>query len=355
MADMPEVQPDATLVGSTLGAYRVLESLGSGGMGRVYLAEDPRLGRRVALKVLPPETASQSEKLARFEREARAVASLSHPGIVMLHSIEEADGMRFLTMEYVEGETLSKAIPARGFATERFLSLAIGLTDAVAAAHRQGILHRDLKPENVMLTPDGRLKVLDFGLAKLRDDAFIGDRTTRETQSVTQTGASSAPSRKCPSRQGLPVDNRPTSSRSGSCSTRWRPASARSAAVPTSVLSPILKDTPRSVSELRDDIPRPLARMIERAREAPRGPLVREPTRRDLEDPARRGHGRPVPHTPAASGWWRPAAGAAGRCRSRWVPRSSCSPRWPRCSCRAGRPRPPRTAAARWPSSTSTT
>ena len=116
MADMPEVQPDPTLVGRMLGAYRVLEALGSGGMGRVYLAEDPRLGRRVALKVLPPETAAQSEKLQRFEREARAVASLSHPGIVMLHSIEEADGMRFLTMEYVEGETLSKAIPARGFA-----------------------------------------------------------------------------------------------------------------------------------------------------------------------------------------------------------------------------------------------
>jgi serine/threonine-protein kinase len=111
MADMPELQPDATLVGRMLGAYRVLESLGSGGMGRVYLAEDPRLGRRVALMVLPPETASQSEKLQRFEREARAVASLSHPGIVMLHSIEEADGLRFLTMEYVEGETLSKASP----------------------------------------------------------------------------------------------------------------------------------------------------------------------------------------------------------------------------------------------------
>jgi serine/threonine-protein kinase len=111
MADMPEVQPDSTFVGRTLGAYRVLESLGSGGMGHVYLAEDPRLGRRVALKVLSRETAAQSEKIARFEREARAVAQLSHPGIVMLHSIEEADGLRFLTMEYVEGETLSKAIP----------------------------------------------------------------------------------------------------------------------------------------------------------------------------------------------------------------------------------------------------
>src|SRR5512146_126871 len=95
-----------TLVGRTLGCYRVLESLGAGGMGAVYLAEDERLGRRVALKVLAPETAAHPEKLQRFEREARAVASLSHPGIVTLHSIEEVDGLRFLTMEHVVGETL---------------------------------------------------------------------------------------------------------------------------------------------------------------------------------------------------------------------------------------------------------
>jgi serine/threonine protein kinase/TolB-like protein/predicted Zn-dependent protease len=288
MADMLEVQPDS-LVGRTLGAYRVLESLGSGGMGRVYLAEDPRLGRRVALKVLPPETASQSEKLQRFEREARAVAQLSHPGIVMLHSIEEADGLRFITMEYVEGETLSKAIPARGFATERFLSLAIGLTDAVAAAHRQGILHRDLKPENVMLTPDGRLKVLDFGLAKLRDDAFVGDRTTRETQSVTQDGrivgtvAYMSPEQA----QGLPVDNRSDIFTLGillyEMATGERPFRG---GTNLSVLSSILKDTPRSVSELRDDIPRPLARMIERALEKRPEDRYQSATdlRRDLED-----------------------------------------------------------------------
>jgi eukaryotic-like serine/threonine-protein kinase len=289
MADMPEVQPDRTFVGRTIGAYRVLESLGSGGMGHVYLAEDPRLGRRVALKVLSRETAAQGEKIARFEREARAVAQLSHPGIVMLHSIEEADGLRFLTMEYVEGETLSKAIPARGFATERFLSLAIGLTDAVAAAHRQGILHRDLKPENVMLTPDGRLKVLDFGLAKLRDDVFTGDRTTRETQSVTQDGrivgtvAYMSPEQA----QGLPVDNRSDIFTLGillyEMATGERPFRG---GTNLSVLSSILKDTPRSVSELRDDIPRPLARMIERALEKRPEDRYQSATdlRRDLED-----------------------------------------------------------------------
>ena len=98
-------QPESDLIGRTLGSYRVLEALGSGGMSDVYLAEDVRLGRRVALKVLPTQMAAEAEKLQRFEREARAIASLSHPGIVVLHSIEEADGLRFLTMEHVEGET----------------------------------------------------------------------------------------------------------------------------------------------------------------------------------------------------------------------------------------------------------
>ncbi len=286
---MSELQPDRGLVGRTLGAYKILESLGSGGMGQVYLAEDPRLGRRVALKVLPPETASQREKIARFEREARAVASLSHPGIVMLHSIEEADGLRFLTMEHVEGETLSKAIPPRGFTTERFLSLAIALTDAVSAAHRQGILHRDLKPENVMLTPDGRLKVLDFGLAKLRYDAEESDRTTKETQSVTQDGrivgtvAYMSPEQA----QGLPVDHRSDIFTLGillyEMATGERPFRG---ATNLSVLSSILKDSPRPVSELRDDIPRPLARMIQRALEKRPEDRYQSTTdmRRDLED-----------------------------------------------------------------------
>jgi tetratricopeptide (TPR) repeat protein len=239
--------------------------------------------------VLPPEMASNPEKIKRFEREAQAVASLSHPGIVMLHSIEEADGLRFLTMELVEGETLSKTIPARGFPVERFLSLAIALTDAVAAAHRQGILHRDLKPENVMLTPDGRLKVLDFGLAKLRYDADEGDRTTKETQSVTQDGrivgtvAYMSPEQA----QGLPVDNRSDIFALGivlyEMATGERPFRGNTN---LSVLSSILKDTPRPASEIRDDVPKPLARMIQRALEKRPEDRYQSASdlRRDLED-----------------------------------------------------------------------
>ncbi len=287
---MGQANLEQRLVGRTLGGYRIIESLGSGGMGEVYLAHDTRLDRRVALKVLPPETASHPEKIARFEREARAVASLTHPGIVTLHSIEEADGLRFLTMEHVEGETLSKQIPTRGFPVERFLSLAIALADAVAAAHRQGILHRDLKPDNIMLDADGRLKVLDFGLAKLRDEATEdGDRTTRETRSVTQDGrivgtvAYMSPEQA----EGLPVDHRSDIFTVGillyEMATGERPFRGKTN---VAVLSSILKDNPRPVSELRNDIPKPLARMIERA-------LAKRPEdryqsttdlRRDLED-----------------------------------------------------------------------
>jgi serine/threonine protein kinase len=264
-------QPEGDLTGRTLGSYRVLQALGSGGMSDVYLAEDVRLGRRVALKVLPPETAEDPEKVRRFEREARAIASLSHPGIVVLHSIEETEGLRFLTMEHVQGETLNKAIPPRGLPLDLFLSLAIALVDAVSAAHRQGILHRDLKPENVMLTAEGRLKVLDFGLAKLRADARDEpDRTTRETQSITRDGwivgtvAYMSPEQA----QGLSVDHRSDIFALGillyEMATGERPFKG---STNLSVLSSILRDDPPPASALRADIPRPLARMIERALE----------------------------------------------------------------------------------------
>ena len=286
---MPRVQPEDGLVGRSLGAYQVLESLGSGGMGEVYLAEHGQLGRRVALKVLPREMAVHPEKIVRFEREARAVASLSHPGIVVLYSIEEADGLRFLAMEHVEGETLSRATPQRGFPLERFLAIAIELTDAVAAAHRRGILHRDLKPENVMLTAEGRVKVLDFGLAKLRYDDPDPDETRRETQSVTQDGrivgtvAYMSPEQA----QGLPVDHRSDIFSLGillyEMASGERPFKG---ATNLSVLSSILKDTPRPLSELREDVPRTLARMVQRCLEKRVEDRYQSASdlRRDLED-----------------------------------------------------------------------
>ena len=142
-------------------------------MGEVYLADDTRLQRRVALKVLSRELAGDPDRRERFEREARAAAALNHPNIVTIHSVEEADGVPFLTLELIDGQTLDDLIPRGGLPLDRVLNLAIPLADAVGAAHQRGITHRDLKPANVMVTSDGRLKVLDFGLAKLKEDARL--------------------------------------------------------------------------------------------------------------------------------------------------------------------------------------
>src|SRR5215203_1921142 len=150
-----------------LGTYEIVGPLGVGGMGEVYRARDLRLGRDIALKVLPDDVASSPDRLARFEREARAVASLNHPNIITLHSIEDHDGIRFLTMEVVEGESLEQHVLPGGLPVPRLLELGTALADALAAAHEKGVVHRDLKPANVMLTAEKRLKVLDFGLAKL--------------------------------------------------------------------------------------------------------------------------------------------------------------------------------------------
>jgi eukaryotic-like serine/threonine-protein kinase len=151
------------LPGHRLGSYEVIALLGVGGMGQVYRARDPRLDRDIAVKILQTDDA---EHRKRFAREARAIAALNHPNIVTIHSVEEFDGQPFLTMELVEGTPLNRLIPPGGFELHELLSIAIPIADALAAAHARGIVHRDLKPPNVMVCPDGRVKILDFGLAK---------------------------------------------------------------------------------------------------------------------------------------------------------------------------------------------
>ena len=155
------------MIGKTVLHYKILEKLGQGGMGEVYRATDQKLGREVALKVLPSEMASSPERLDRFRREAKALAALDHPGIVGVFSVEEADGVHFLTMQLVEGRSLDQVIPKGGLPLEALLNHATALADALAAAHEKGIVHRDLKPANVIVMDGGRLKVLDFGLAKM--------------------------------------------------------------------------------------------------------------------------------------------------------------------------------------------
>jgi serine/threonine protein kinase len=175
------------LIGQSLSHFKITAKLGKGGMGEVYLAEDSKLKRKVALKVLPPEMADDPDRLSRFQREAETIASLSHPNIVTIFSVEETEGVHFLTMERVVGRSIDELLPEGGFALDRFLALAIPIADAMASAHEQGIIHRDLKPANVMVTEDGeRVKVLDFGLAKLTSSRGAAD-DLGELPTLTQT------------------------------------------------------------------------------------------------------------------------------------------------------------------------
>jgi serine/threonine protein kinase/Tol biopolymer transport system component len=176
--------------GQNLGSYRVLSILGRGGMGEVYLAEDSRLGRKVALKLLPSSFTHDAERLARFEREARTASGLNHPNILTIYEVGSFDGRQFIAAEYVEGETLRQRQTHRGLKLTQVLDLAIQVSSALAAAHQAGIVHRDIKPENIMLRSDGYAKVVDFGLAKLTQAAKASTDTSLSTmlQVDTDTG-----------------------------------------------------------------------------------------------------------------------------------------------------------------------
>jgi serine/threonine-protein kinase len=162
------------VIGNELGPYRVLKKLGAGGMGEVYRATDTNLGRDVAIKVLPEAFAQDPERIARFEREAKTLASLSHPNIAIIHGLEKSHGTYALVMELVEGEDLSERIARGPIPIDEALPIAEQIAEALEAAHEQGIIHRDLKPANVKVRPDGTVKVLDFGLAKLTETAASG-------------------------------------------------------------------------------------------------------------------------------------------------------------------------------------
>src|SRR5262249_57845309 len=170
IAVLPEVvAAHADSTGRTIGGYHLQKLLGVGGMGEVYQARDAKLGRDVAIKILPRAVTRDPDRLARFEREARMLAALNHPNICAIYGLEEADGIRFLVLEFVDGETLSSKVQglrAQGLGPREALAIARQIADALEAAHEKGIVHRDLKPANVTITHAGSVKVLDFGLAK---------------------------------------------------------------------------------------------------------------------------------------------------------------------------------------------
>ncbi len=179
------------MIGATLSHYRITGKLGEGGMGEVYRAQDDRLGREVAVKVLPASLADDRERLARFEREARLLASLNHPNIATLHGLEEHQGQRFLVMELVPGESLEARLMKGPIPLEEALSIALAIAEGLEAAHERGIIHRDLKPANVMLSQDGKVKILDFGLAKAWQPEETGGDLTHSptlTAQMTATG-----------------------------------------------------------------------------------------------------------------------------------------------------------------------
>ncbi|MDZ4804527.1 MAG: protein kinase [Candidatus Eisenbacteria bacterium] len=260
--------------GTRLGTYEIVAPLGAGGMGEVYRARDLRLGREVALKVLPADVATHPDRLARFEREARTVAALSHPNIVVLHSVEDDGDIRFLTMELVEGQSLDQLVTPGGLPVARLLELGISLSDALTSAHEKGVIHRDLKPANVMVNREGRVKVLDFGLAKLAADG--AEPGLDSTQAPTVVSPLSSP--------GLVVGTVPYMAPE---QIRGETADARSdlfalgiilhelaagrrpftGASLAEVSSAILRDTPEPLGNVRPDLQGDLERIVSRCLE----------------------------------------------------------------------------------------
>ncbi len=296
------------MVGKTLGHYRVLTLLGRGGMGEVYAAEDLKLKRKVALKTLPAEMASNKERRRRFEREAQAVAALNHPGIVTIYSVEHEESVAFLTMELVEGRTLAEAVPPGGMSAEEFLPIAIQVADAMQAAHERGILHRDLKPGNVMLTGEGRIKVLDFGLAKLADSqppAELHGSLTTSAGQIVGTVSYMAPEQA----EGKPVDHRADIFGLGvllyELAAGVRPFQGETN---LTILAGLMRDTPTPITELRQDLPPAVGAIIQRCLE--KDPVNRFQSAGDLRAALEQVHNRQRPALRGPAPRWAYAASA---------------------------------------------
>ena len=307
----------ALAAGSRLNHFEIVAKLGEGGMGEVYRALDTSLGRHVALKLLPPALAQDPMRIDRFKREARAVAALNHPHIVTIHSVEQdaGSGTHFLTMELVEGKSLELQLGADGMPAARLLDLASVLADALAAAHDKGIVHRDLKPANVMIATDGRVKVLDFGLAKVNEPAAPGaeDETSVRTSDGVVLGT--MPYMSPEQVEGREVDARSDVFSLGvllhEAATGSRPFAGESSAA---LVSAILRDPPPPIEAKRGDLPGAFGRLIGKCLEKNRDRRIQ--TARDVRneiDAIRRdlASGAAVPAPPRSRGAGSAAAPAS--------------------------------------------
>lgn len=310
------------MIGQTLGHYRVVEKLGQGGMGVVYLAEDTQLSRRVALKFLPQEFAGQPDRLQRFLSEAKLSSSFNHPNIVSVYELGEHAGQPFIAMEYVAGKPLRAMLKAAPLPLRKLLELAIPAAEALARAHRAGVVHRDIKPENLLVSEDGYIKVADFGLAKLKPthtgDATITDLGPTATGQVVGTAAYMSPEQL----QAQTVDGRSDVFSFGIVlyeMATGRSPFLRGSAADTSAA--ILRDAPQPVRALAPASPAELGRIIGKALE--KEPEFRHQAmdelvtdlkrlRRDLEaGRLETPEAAPVPVAPMRA-WWKPALMVAG-------------------------------------------
>ena len=260
----------ALSAGTRLGPYEILAPLGAGGMGEVYRARDTRLGREVAIKVLPERLAGDPSALSRFEREARAVAALSHPNILAIHDFGEERGLRYAVTELLEGQTLRERLVRERLAWRKALEIGISLADGLSAAHARGIIHRDLKPENIFLTSDGHVKILDFGLA--RADVVPSDQLTSAPtkSSATEAGTVLGTLGYMSPEQvgGQPADTRSDIFSLGCV--LYEMLTGRRAfrgASPGQTMAAILRDQPEEMAEAGTPVPEGVSRIVWRCLE----------------------------------------------------------------------------------------
>lgn len=264
IASVIKTEETISLVGKNLGQYEIISRLGAGGMGEVFLAKDTRLNRSVALKTLPVSLSKHPNYLKRFQIEAEAAATLNHPNVATIYSVEEVDGQPFITMEYVEGKTLDRLIPSDGLDLKIFLEWFIEISDALSHAHEKGIVHRDIKPGNIIITASETPKILDFGLAQIERETISENTSTLKMThpgQVIGTPAYMSPEQA----EGKEIDARTDIFSLGvvmyEAITGKRPFTGDNY---FSIIGNLLKTEPESISEIKPDTPYLLARLINR-------------------------------------------------------------------------------------------